>query len=450
MQSDLEIRAKKAAVRFNDDAARRPIVIEFAGVPKAGKTSTLNYVQSFLKRCGFRTEVVMERASICPVRDKKHPNFNVWTACTTLAQILEKTQEPPKEDDPHILILDRGLFDTIVWFKIMQNLSRLTKNQRDVMQKFFLLPEWRKRISAVVFMVVDPKDALERERGLLPVEGSLGSIMNEQVLQQMRTTSLEVAEELKGMFNITVVDTSEIKDIAAVARKVANHVVEAIEADLSEDVLVLSRADITGIFSGTQSITHGQASALVDAYRTSGSYLPRDQAENDRGQVQALPVVIVRNASGAVLKLKRREKDPSNTLNEKFVIWAGGHVRKEDASDDANPILACAVRELQEELRLGIREDELKLLGAVYADTGGKTSLHLAIVYEWQSPSDDLAIALSRTEFYERRGTSQSGTFVSIEEIVSDINSKKISEPWSLEMIKFLSPSLNSAQPGLF
>ena len=67
------------------------MVIEFAGVPKAGKTTTLGQVHAFLERCGFRVEVVVEHASIRPIRDRKHADFNVWTACTTLSQILEKT-----------------------------------------------------------------------------------------------------------------------------------------------------------------------------------------------------------------------------------------------------------------------------------------------------------------------------------------------------------------------
>lgn len=86
MKSVLQDRVEAAALRFN--GARKPIVIEFAGVPKAGKTSTLGQIQAFLKRCGFRVDVVIERASVCPIRDKKHANFNIWTACTTLSQIL--------------------------------------------------------------------------------------------------------------------------------------------------------------------------------------------------------------------------------------------------------------------------------------------------------------------------------------------------------------------------
>ena len=117
MKSALQERAERAAELFAL-ASRKPVVFEFAGAPKAGKTTTLTALQGFLKRCGFRVEVVVERASVCPVRDKKHSNFNVWTACTTLSQILEKTQEPPRVDDPHVLILDRGLFDSICWLSI--------------------------------------------------------------------------------------------------------------------------------------------------------------------------------------------------------------------------------------------------------------------------------------------------------------------------------------------
>ncbi len=112
-KSNLQKRAEKAAEMF-PDTARNPIVVEFAGVPKAGKTTTIAQIQAFLKRCGFKVEVVIERASICPIKDKKHVNFNIWTACTTLAQILEKTQTPPRPDDPQILILDRGIFDSLL------------------------------------------------------------------------------------------------------------------------------------------------------------------------------------------------------------------------------------------------------------------------------------------------------------------------------------------------
>jgi hypothetical protein len=131
VKSALQQRGESAAARFN--GARQPVVIEFAGSPKAGKTSTIGQIQTFLKRCKFRVQVVVEPASVCPIRDKQHPNFNVWTACTTLAQILERTQTPSRPEDPHILILDRGLFDAVSWLAVMRRLERLHEQDRDLL-----------------------------------------------------------------------------------------------------------------------------------------------------------------------------------------------------------------------------------------------------------------------------------------------------------------------------
>ena len=71
---NLQERAERLAEQFTEKA-RKPLVIEFAGVPKAGKTTTLSHVQTFLKRCGFHTDVVIERASECPIRDKTAREF---------------------------------------------------------------------------------------------------------------------------------------------------------------------------------------------------------------------------------------------------------------------------------------------------------------------------------------------------------------------------------------
>ena len=150
MKSDLQKRAEAARARFN--GARKPIVLEFAGVPKAGKTTTLSQIQAFLKRCGFRVEVVVERASVCPIQDKKHSNFNVWTACMTLSQILQKTQTPARPDDPDILILDRGLFDAVCWFAVMERLARIRRAEREQIEQFLLMEDWRRRITGVIVM----------------------------------------------------------------------------------------------------------------------------------------------------------------------------------------------------------------------------------------------------------------------------------------------------------
>ena len=177
----------------------------------------------------------------------------------------------------------------------------------------------------------------------------------------------------------------------------------------------------------------------MKSFTERGRFRPRHDVEQDLTVLQALPIVIVRNKSGDVLRLRRRERSADNPLHEKIVIWAGGHVRKEDGANGSS-IVQCVLRELREELRLSMEPTELVLLGAVYANSGGTTSKHVALVYEWRAETDDVAVALSSSEFFERRGTSLSGSFVTLENLAKDVKSEKITEVWSSEIVRNLLP----------
>ena len=441
MKSDLQERAEAARARFN--GARKPIVLEFAGVPKAGKTTTLSQIQTFLKRCGFRVEVVVERASVCPIRDKKHANFNVWTACTTLSQILQKTQTPARPGDPDILILDRGLFDAVCWFAVMERLCRIRQAEREQIERFLLMEDWRRRITGVIVMTAAPRISMEREKGDLPVAGSGGSIMNEEVLRQMLETTRTTAKRLAEQFRIFEIDTlNGSRGRRQTVERVACIVLDLIEEQLDEHILRLPADDVAALFEDATCIESKTAERLIATFASKGRFVSRDRVESDDSVVQALPVVVVRNRSGSILRLRRRERRHDNPLHEKIVIWAGGHVRKEDDCD-GNSIKQCAVRELQEELRVSVEEEELKLLGAVWIRAGSpggsdKTRRHVAVVFEWRARADDVAIALSATEFFERRGTSLSGTFVSVDDLAADVDKGQVSEPWSVEIARQL------------
>jgi hypothetical protein len=60
----------------------------------------------------------------------------------------------------------------------------------------------------------------------------------------------------------------------------------------------------------------------------------------------------------------------------------------------------------------------------------------VAIVYEWRAQTDDVAVALSTAEFFERRGTSLSGKFVSLQLVAEDVETGKLSEIWSAEIVR--------------
>ena len=71
---DLEKLASDVLLLKEKIKLRRPILIEFCGSPKAGKTTTITSLNIFFKRNGFRTKILAERAGICPVI-KKNPSI---------------------------------------------------------------------------------------------------------------------------------------------------------------------------------------------------------------------------------------------------------------------------------------------------------------------------------------------------------------------------------------
>jgi hypothetical protein len=389
MKTELQIRAEDAAERFH--GARKPVIFEFAGLPKAGKTSTSVALQIFLKRCGFRVEIINERASPFPFRDQAHSNFNVWSACrvaplyaacSTLAQILDKTQNSPGLHGPDILILDQGLFDALCWLRLMEHLDRIRPEERQVIESFLRMADWRRRISAVFVMTASPEDALQREKGLLPVERQEGAIMNKRVLSRMLNTTRKTTQSLKKEFRIFEIDTSTERrgGTRQIAEAVANLALNVIEEHLREDVLTLPGEDVIRMFAGRRCLIFTETAALIGLFVKSGNFKPREEVEADNTLVQALSVVVVRDKSGRVLRLRRKERTGQNLPNEKIVIWTGGPVRKEDQTG-GDPVLQCALREIQDGLRLGLEPHELKLRGAVCSGRGVGETQRAAIVY---------------------------------------------------------------------
>src|SRR5215813_2744420 len=82
--------------------ASRAFVIEFAGTPKSGKTTSVEAIRHFFNRHGFRVHVLVERASVCPIPMKGHLFFNTWCACTMLSELIANV-----DTETDIIIVDR-------------------------------------------------------------------------------------------------------------------------------------------------------------------------------------------------------------------------------------------------------------------------------------------------------------------------------------------------------
>ena len=161
--------------------------------------------------------------------------------------------------------------------------------------------------------------------------------MNYDVLKKVKEINQQCADQLDKDFRIFQVNTSE-GETRGDPERTAEVVAEAID----EDILSCSKDVVTNSFQDKNLISGHRSDQLLRQLRD-GDFRPRDQVEKDTERVQALPIVLIRNSDGDVLRLRRREKTEDNPLHDEIVIWAGGHVRCEDAIN-GDPLIHCAIQ----------------------------------------------------------------------------------------------------------
>src|SRR5438270_385095 len=117
----LEGRAARVRKLLEKEFARRAFVLEFAGTPKSGKSTSVEAVRHFFTRNGLRVHVLAERAAMCPIPMKGHLFFNTWCLASMLAELLANF-----ESETDIIIVDRGLMDSLVWLVMQRARGEIT------------------------------------------------------------------------------------------------------------------------------------------------------------------------------------------------------------------------------------------------------------------------------------------------------------------------------------
>jgi hypothetical protein len=131
---------------------QRPI--EFSGLPKSGKTICINSLELFLKRNGFKVEIVQKRASVCPVADKKSPMFNIGTACMSITRMIASLEQKAVNCD--VLILDMGIFDAFCWFDWSSKKKAASNTNKAAIENFILMDLLVNQID-IVFAFTAPR-----------------------------------------------------------------------------------------------------------------------------------------------------------------------------------------------------------------------------------------------------------------------------------------------------
>jgi hypothetical protein len=165
--------------RFDAEDARRAFIIEFAGMPKAGKSGSIKTIRQyfssgskirFVEAPGvvtrpYRIHTPAEGVSLrTPGLLKKNAlDYNSWAGAYALQELLQA-----RHDNYHdLVILDRGPWDAGCWLEYVKRVQLdhpISSQEADKIVGFFQLPHWMICADLHVVLVVDPKTAAERER----------------------------------------------------------------------------------------------------------------------------------------------------------------------------------------------------------------------------------------------------------------------------------------------
>ncbi len=412
---------------------RRSLLIEFCGSPKSGKSTTITSLNLFLKRNGFKTVVLTERASVCPIKNKTHPFFNMWTLTSVVAEIIEHLDN--REVD--IIICDRGLYDALCWFEWLNNNPSTDSPYLDNetykhLSQFIKMDIWKKSLDLIYVFQVDPETSIKREYANLLTD-KRGSIMKEPVLEGFNNAINQTLKKNSLYRNLKRIktDTQENNENPnIVSYEVTQNVLKVLENYLIEKIAFFDEKLSLELVTGINSIE------ILGKHKL--EFGNRKQIEKSN-KMQPISIAVITNKSRDKVLLVKKSKartSKDSPERDKSLLYIGGHGRIEDLKDSKS-ILPTLQETLHREINEEIGESisiENKTPFLIYTPDNEKSKKHLAICYVIEMDLKDKKFKLTSDEFIMKTGTSKSGRVLSIKEIVDTEFSNL--ESWSKEILK--------------
>lgn len=443
----LENLAQEVLKLKNLHRQRRPIIIEFCGSPKAGKTSSITALNIFLKRNGFKTTILTERASICPISDKESPVFNVWTCSATINEINEKMDEAntASEGNLDIILCDRGIFDALCWFRWLKSRDKMSEEEYDVLTQFAMLNRWQKNIDLVYIFLTTPEESIRREYANL-LTNKRGSIMKEDILEQYKKSVEETLHEYESAFRATCVQDTTDREQSDVSYEVTEKTLQTLKEMLMEKI---GYADRSSLFLQEGLIDYSKVKCELEKV----NYGLREEVEANTDFIQPIAIATIISEDGEKILCVKKTKKSTDASSPEFgqtLLYVGGHMRCEDSTAKCRNFLDVLrntlERELYEELGISFALNQKRDPFVIYTPNSNKSGKHLAIGWVIKL-NEGSKLRLDSYELVQKKGRSKSGTFIPFQNITDpDISL----ESWSKTiLLNIFEDKLSKSQKAL-
>jgi hypothetical protein len=110
--------------------------------------------------------------------------------------------------DIDVFILDRGIFDALVWNEWLKMTGKITSEEAAQVAQFFTMQRWTELVDLLFILTCDPKVSIEREYAD-QLTTKRGTIMAEETLKQFSEAADKILRENSRKFKKVVsIDTT--------------------------------------------------------------------------------------------------------------------------------------------------------------------------------------------------------------------------------------------------
>lgn len=202
----------RSQLRYDERFLPRPFFIELTGSPSSGKTTTITELDKFFRRQGFRVLRPQEGAEVIRHIERTTPLYNLRTGLYALSLLVDISAGHLYD----VVIFDRCIFDAYCWMEYWLEKSKLTEEEKSLIQTFFLSRFWVDKIDVAYFLVCDPEVAMQRELRIA-LSDRLGETTNTETIRTLVARYRKAYHILSPQFpQLRLVETTTMAELPMV------------------------------------------------------------------------------------------------------------------------------------------------------------------------------------------------------------------------------------------
>ena len=212
----------------------KPYVIEFTGTPRTGKTTLINNLYDFFKKGGFNIIVLEEFTTSKRYKQEIYPKLKdkyKKVVNTEIPKYVLKELEETIDKEPDIIIIDRSLFDRMIWVdRLYKKNGMLIEEYNNYIKEY--VPIIKQKIDIIISTYTDSLTSLKRDYNAnLSLEKR--TFLNEQNINEYNYSLLKMKKlSEKERINLHIIDTTEKSE-----REVSFEVVDTILSNMRKEYL---------------------------------------------------------------------------------------------------------------------------------------------------------------------------------------------------------------------